>query len=131
METLSMPRNENSAIVQVPAVADIGHWTSRDWTDGVQVDDLAPLDRLVVRTRNNEYDITVMTPGTGEVLVQGGRFFPEPVRVRLAGASLGGSFLKLGGIYVGLRMEVCRDGETVITSAVQSIDVVPSADARH
>ena len=89
--------------------------------DGVQVDELPPLERLVVRTCNSRYELTVLSPYNGEVMVRGGRFFPEFTRVRLAGASLGGSFLKMRGIYVGFSMELWCDGETVITSPVRSI----------
>jgi hypothetical protein len=39
----------------------------------------------------------------------------------LAGSSLGGSFLKMRGIYVGFSMELCHEGETIITSPVRSI----------
>jgi hypothetical protein len=57
-------------------------------------------------------------------MVQGGRFFPEPTRARLAGCSLGGAFLKQRGIYVGFRMEIQRGLQTIITSDVQSIEIV-------
>ena len=67
----------------------------------------------------------------GDVLVQGGRFFQEPTRARLTGASLGGSFLKLRGIYVGFSMELWCEGETVVTSPVQTIEQIDTDDARH
>jgi hypothetical protein len=80
-----------------------------------------PLDRVIARTRNSEYEITVLSPIRGEVMVRGGRFFPEPTRVRVGGASLGGSFLKLRGIYVGFSIEFWCDGDSVITCPVVSI----------
>jgi hypothetical protein len=85
------------------------------------VDELQPLDGLVVRTCNTTYTITVLSPATGEVMMHGGRFFQEPTRVRVTGASLGGSFLKMRGIYVGFSVELWHDGETIVTSRVQSI----------
>ena len=65
--------------------------------------------RSRVRTKNTVYEITVMDAAVGDVLVRGGRFFPVYTRVRLAGASLAGSFLKLLGIYVGFSMELHTD----------------------
>lgn len=111
--------------MSVPAAANLETWSEREWTNGVQVDELPPLDRLTVRTRNTIYDITVIEPFIGDVLVQGGRFFPQPTRARLSGASLGGSFLKLRGIYVGFSLELWCDGETVITSPVRQISPAP------
>jgi hypothetical protein len=105
----------------VPAVADLETWSKHPWTDGLQVDVLQDLDRLCVRTRNSTYEITVLCGRTAEVLVRGGQFFPEYTSVRVAGSSLGGSFLKLHGIYLGFSMELQHDGRTIVTTEVQSI----------
>ena len=105
----------------VPAVADLQTWSKHPWTDGLQVDVLQDLDTLCVRTRNSTYEITVLCGRTAEVLVRGGQFFPEYTSVRVAGSSLGGSFLKLHGIYLGFSMELQHDGHTIGTTAVQSI----------
>ena len=99
-------------------------WTSHDWADGLQLDRLGELDQVSVRTRNSVYRIVALSPMRGEVMVQGGRFFPEPTRARLAGCSLGGAFLKQRGIYVGFRMEIQWGLETIVTSDVQSIELV-------
>lgn len=102
-----------------PARADLDAWSRYTWRDGVQVDQLQPLDMLVVRTRNSTYEMTVLCPGTGQVLVRGGRFFPEFAHAYLAGCSLGGSFLKLRGIYAGFCLELYRDGPPLLTTSVQ------------
>jgi hypothetical protein len=114
-------RPGDSRLTCVPTQADLARWVERQWTDGVQVNELAPLEHLVVRTANSIYDITVLAPGDGDLMVRGGNFFPMPARARLAGACLGGSFLKLRGIYVGFSMEIWRDGVAVVTSPVRSI----------
>jgi len=106
------------------ASADLETWSKHEWTDGLQIDTLQELDTLSVRTMNNVYDIIVLHPRTAEVLVRGGKFFPEYTTALLAGSSLGGSFLKLRGIYVGFRMEFHRDREAIVTSGVQSIGIV-------
>jgi hypothetical protein len=103
------------------AAATLDTWSNHAWSDGLQIDELENLDVLSVRTRNSVYKITILSGHTGEVIVQGGRFFPEATRVRLAGSTLGGSFLKRHGIYVGFRMELHHDRQATITTAVRSI----------
>ncbi len=107
-----------------PAGAILDTWSRDEWSNGVQVDRMEDLDSLVVRTLNSVYEITVITPRTGEILVRGGRFFPELTPARLAGSTLGGSFLKMRGIYVGFRMEIHAEQLRIVTSPVQTIAVV-------
>jgi hypothetical protein len=107
--------------VPVPAAADLDTWSNHAWTHGLQVDALDDLETLCVQTRNSTYEITVLCGRTAEVLVRGGQFFPEYTSVRVAGSSLGGSFLKLHGIYLGFSMELQHDGRTIVTTEVQSI----------
>ena len=113
----------DSTATFVPSGAILGTWSDRDWqkADGVQVDLLEDMQRLIVRTYYSVYEIFVRSAATGHVLVRGGRFFQEFTDVRLTGSSLGGSFLKQFGIYVGLRLEFYVDGETVLTSPVLSV----------
>jgi hypothetical protein len=75
------------------------------------------------------YRIVAIVPVSGEVMVQGGRFFPELTRARLSGCSLGGAFLKQGGIYIGFRLEIQRGLRTIVTSDVQSIEIVSGGRA--
>ena len=72
---------------------------------------------------NHTYEITVIHPPTGEVLVRGGEFFPERTLAHLSGASLGGAFLKLHGIYAGFKIELLAGGGRIITSPVRSISL--------
>ena len=110
--------------------ASLDAWAERAWTDGVQVDRLEALETLSFQTQNSIYEITVLRPETGEVLVRGGRFFPERTVAFLAGSSLGGSFLKLRGIYPGFKIEFGCDGRRVIiTSRVRSIEMSANANA--
>ena len=87
--------------------------------NGVQLRDLPPMTTLLVRTRNSEYRIVVSSGD--EVLVKGGHFFPSITQARFSGASVGGSFLKVGWIGVGLRMEILADGRRIVTSPVHDI----------
>jgi hypothetical protein len=115
----------------VPAAALLSSWNSYPWKDGVCLDQLAALDRVTVLTRNSTYEIVVVSIATGEVLVRGGALFPGFTPVRLAGCTLGGSFLKLRSIYVGFHMEFAVRGGVVITSPVGTIAVSASDCSTH
>ena len=104
-----------------PSSSSLDAWTAHDWRSGVQLENASALDAFVVRTANSTYEITVLSPASGEVLVRGGAFFPVVTRARLAGASLGGSFLKRHGIYVGFRLEFVSDQTPIVTTPVQTI----------
>ena len=118
-----------NSTIGYPTAALLDAWAGHEWNDGLQLDRLCELDELSVRTRNNVYRIVAIVPQRGEVMVQGGRFFPEPTLARLAGCSLGGAFLKQRGIYVGFRMEIQIGLETITTSDVQSIAIVSGGRA--
>ena len=112
----------------LPAASDLDTWSGLPWSDGLQLPTLHPLEALEIRTKNTVYEMTVLDPSSGEVLVCGGAFFPVYTRARLAGASLAGSFLKLLGIYVGFSMEIQTDEGAIITTRVRSIAVVRSTN---
>jgi hypothetical protein len=113
------------APVAVPASGVLSAWSTHDWRGGVQVDELAALERLIVRTENSTYEIVLLSPTAANVLVRGGAFFPVFTPARLAGSSLGGSFLKLRSIHVGFRMELVTDSGFIITSSVRTIAITP------
>jgi hypothetical protein len=96
-------------------------WSGHHWQDGVQLESIDDLTELAIHTENNLYEITVICRDSGEVLVRGGKFFPEYTPARLAGSSLGGSFLKVRGIYTGFNLEFFSDGRTIVTSRVRTI----------
>jgi hypothetical protein len=108
-----------AAATECRAAAQLDFWTMRAWDDGVQVDQLRAMDRLQIRTRNSIYHIII--GDSGDVLVKGGRFFPEYTRAVVLGSSLGGAFLKLGGIYRGFSMEIMFDGTRIVTSTVEAV----------
>jgi hypothetical protein len=108
--------------VEAPVLcATLDRWLEYPWDRGVQIDALEDLHALRVRTRNNVYQLAVVASEPGEVLVRGGRYFPEWTRVHFAGSSFGGACLKRYGLHVGLRMEFYWQGRRVITSPVHAI----------
>jgi hypothetical protein len=106
-----------------PAACVLDTWSEHEWQQGVQVGTLPDFSDIVVQTQNTRYELTVIDGNSREVLIRGGRYFPEQTAARLAGSSLRGSFLKVGGIYIGFGMEIVIPGMSVVTSPVQSIRI--------
>lgn len=86
---------------------------------GVQLRDLPPFTRLLIKTSNTRYRV-VISDGP-EVYIQGGEYFPSPTLVHLNGARLGDSSLRVGWIAVDLRIEILWRGELILTSPVRAI----------
>ena len=105
-------------ITSFPRGAILDAWSDGKWDQGVQIDQMEELATLAVRTRNTVYEITVLNGYTGEVLVRGGKFFPERTAVRLEGSTFGGSILKWRGIYVGMRMEIVPEPVEMISETI-------------
>ena len=108
----------------VPAGAILENWSQDPWTNGVQVDRMEDMEKLVIQTRNSLYEIIIIDGRSGEILVRGGQFFPELTPARLAGATLGGTFCKMRGIYTGFRMEINASGQRTVTTPVESIRIL-------
>jgi len=108
----------------IPIGAVLDKWAEDPWTNGVQVDRMEDMEKLVIQTRNSLYEIIIIDGRSGEILVRGGQFFPELTPARLAGATLGGSFCKMRGIYAGFRMEINANGKRTVTTPVESIGVL-------
>jgi hypothetical protein len=100
--------------VAVPRGAILDTWINDPWKNGIQIDKMADMQRVHVRTQYSLYEITVIDgrAGSGAAPV-----FPELAR-RMAGATLGGGFCKMRGIYCGFKMEICNNGQRIITSDV-------------
>jgi hypothetical protein len=113
----------------VPASATLSAWQLHPWAEGLSIDQLSPLDRLIVRTHHSTYEIVATEAGSADVLVRGGSFFPDFTPARLAGASLGGSFLKLRSVHVGFAIEFALDKRAIVTSPVRSISVAAARTA--
>ena len=105
----------------VAAACDLRRWAERDWSDGVQIDALGGLEQFTIRTRNTTYEMTILSPSAGDVMVRGGTFFPEHTRARISGCSLGGSVLKLRAIHPGFSMELLHEGRRIVTTRVRDI----------
>ena len=96
-----------------------------DTGDGVvRLASCSELDHVVVRTERSMYDLIVLDGAACDVMVRGGRYFPEFRRAILAGSTFGGSAVKLRTICIGLHLEFNAGGKSVVTSRVQDISRV-------
>ena len=102
-----------------PVVTLDGFVAVTETVDGVDVHHLEPLTCVRVQTCNSEYRLLVSADGG--VLVQGGRFFEQPTKAVLEGASLHGGVLKIGWIAIGMRMEIRHESRRIVTSPVRQI----------
>jgi hypothetical protein len=96
------------------------HESSR--SEGVDIRTLDAGATLVVTTRRSSYRIVVLDGIRQVVLIEGG-VFPEATAVQLAGATAGGSALKIGWILVGLRAEFRLGSRRITCGAVESFSV--------
>ena len=115
----------------IPKAAILDAWAQDAWNNGIQIDRLEDMQKVAVQTANNLYEIIIIGGHEGDVLVRGGKFFPELTPANLAGATMGGSFCKMRGIYVGFRMEFSADGKRIITSPVETIAVLTPEDDKE
>lgn len=96
---------------------------------GVALETLNRFDTVQVQTGNSHYRIFLLDPTSGRALVEGGRYFVEPVEALVRGSSIHGSMLGRGWIGTGLRIEMWVDGKLVSTSPVKSIYIQRHAGA--
>jgi hypothetical protein len=121
MKDPSHPRKGQATCVKRGAVLDV--WSRNPWGNGTQIDELEEMQRIHVRTVHSLYEITVIDGHSGEILVKGGECIPDLTEGRLTGATLGGSFCKMRGIYPGFKMEFVANGQRLVTSTVQTVSV--------
>jgi len=106
----------------IPQACALDSWSSQEWTNGVQIDELNEFDTLVVETMHHKYEITVINPATAEVLIRGGEHFPVQTPALILGASVRRrSFIKLRGIYAGFSIELHSGGRRISTSRVRRV----------
>ena len=99
--------------------------------EGLSIERLEPGAKVTVRTRHSRYEVSILDSRRHLVLICGG-VFAAPTVVRLSGATLGGSALKLGWVLVGFRMELGLGSRRIISSPVLSVreSAAPAADGR-
>jgi hypothetical protein len=95
--------------------------TQSEIEGGVHLDELSEGAVLEVETQHHLY--TIVKHAAGSALISGHpNYCPEPVPVRIAGSTWGGSMLKLRFIGRGMHLEFCHPTyHTITTSRVVDI----------
>jgi hypothetical protein len=114
---------KDSQLHTIPRYCSLDGFAELSACDGIALRVLSPFDAIRARTLNSEYYIFLIEPETGRALVQGGRFFSEPAEATVSGSTFGGCMLKMGWLGVGLRIEICFNGQRIVTSPVKSLDL--------
>lgn len=114
----------------IPRYCSLDGFAELSANEGFAIRALAPFDIIRLKTLNSDYYIFLVEPETGKALVQGGRFFAEPIEAVVSGSTFGGCMLKMGWIGVGLRVEICYNGQRIVTSPVQSLEVEHAENER-
>lgn len=111
--------------VYVPIIATLDGFTDMvNKNRGLDLTEIDAGKTVIVKTQNSTYTILILDPFKGEVVVTGGKYFIEPKRCILSGSTLGGSFLKMRWIGLGMYLEFCIEGEgQTVTSTVRSISL--------
>ncbi len=123
--TTHHPRRRSPEVVPRHRTLD-GFIEAVSQANGIELIDVDAFTTLVVRTDNSVYRITIFRPHAREVLVQGGKFFPERTHACLSGSTFGGSCLKMGWVGLGLHLEFHAGDQWIITSHVRAIAVEAS-----
>ena len=121
MKPKTLPDTESIASVRIMH----GHHVDAEPDDSIQLEGCLEHEWIVVRTRRSVYDVIVLSSNTGDVMIRGGRFFPEFRRATVAGSIFGAAGVKLRSICVGMHL-LLDDGEKpVITSRIQTVSRHP------
>ena len=111
---------------RVPRRATLDGFTEEvEVAEGLNLHAAEPLVPILVTTRNSLYRIIPLRRGDADVMIQGGRFFPEPAEARLVGSTFGGSVLQTHWIRVGMCMEIDRgsDEGPIVTTRVLNVEI--------
>ena len=114
----SEPMCDEAAIVIVEPLEELALVTPDNTIDLESCDEL---EWIVVTTRSSVYDVIVLSGREGEVMIRGGRLFPEFRRAILTGSLLGRSAIKSRSICVGMHLEFRVDDKSFVTSRMQAV----------
>jgi hypothetical protein len=94
-----------------------------DEFEGMALQTLKPCDTIHIRTCNSDYDIFLLEPESGRVLVKGGEYFAQSMEATVSGSTFGGCMLMVGWLGIGFRIEFHANGRHIVTSPVQELRI--------
>lgn len=124
LRLLQKNKRQESGLRNIPRFCSLDGFTELSSAlGGVALRTLEPFDTVCARTLNNDYYIFLIEPESGKALVQGGRYFSQPIEATVSGSTFGGCMLKMGWLGIGLHIEICASGQRIVTSPVQSLHI--------
>lgn len=107
---------------RVSSPSRLGSPTRSGSTSSIHLDELGPGERVIVRTRNSQYNIVFLEPLTRSIVIRGGRHFVSPREARLLGclgevATTGPDRLAVGG-----RMTFTVGSRCFVTSRIVELE---------
>ena len=83
-------------------------------------EDIKKGEIIEVKTNNSTYILQSLE--NNNFMIQGGKYFPEPEERHINGCTFGGSMIWIGGIRVGMYLEICwKDNRRLVTSQIKKI----------
>jgi hypothetical protein len=101
-------------------------FTDLPFEEGIDTRDLAPGDRISIRTLNSVYDLRLDEPARGRGVARGdGQFINQEARASIIGATLSGrgSMVKVGWVLLGFKVVLSIPDGELLTSRVLAITV--------
>jgi hypothetical protein len=89
--------------------------------NAISLESCPAFEWIVVRTQRSLYEVIVLSGKEGKVLVRGGHLFPAFRHATVAGSMIGSAAVKLTSIVVGLHLELRVDGQSFVTSRIESV----------
>lgn len=98
----------------------------KDLYNGINIHTLKPGTTVFAITKNSLYKIIKGTEDEYDVIIQGGKHFPDPIKGNFSGSTFGGSMMKLGWIGHMMHMEIYIPdlGELYITTGVRAARII-------
>jgi hypothetical protein len=116
--------SKNSVPVPAPPLALRRDEPATDY-DELRLDQCSELDLVMVKTRNSVYEVIVQSAATGDVLIRGGRHFPQFTQARIVGSTCGRSAVRLHCISLGMTLELETEDTGWLTSPICSVSKAP------
>ncbi len=115
--------NLHGTIMLDPRITELNKKTEEE--GGIHLSRLKPGTRVVVKTKNSIYEMTVIEGN--RIWLKGGKYFPEFVERYFLGSTWGGACLKLHWVGYDMRMEFTNSSngvvETIRTSRVEAATI--------
>jgi hypothetical protein len=96
-----------------------------DQENSIRLASCSGLEWIEVKTTRSVYDLVVLCGDASDVLIRGGRYFPEFRRATVFGSVSGPGDVRLQSICVGMKLAVDDGEKPVVTSRIEAVSRRP------